>query len=117
MVSSALQAREIGFMGMDVFTSVALILATAIAGFVAVRTVLTRVRSARVVWTFIALVWIAMSADILLVDVNFPLAESRYGLSDTPAPVSLAVLSVFLKFASIALIVLGQSRLRSAFPK
>ncbi len=102
---------------MDVFSSVAVLLVTAIAGFLATRFVLNRLRAAGAVWLFIALLWIICITGILILDVNIPLATSHFSLGDGPAPVPLVILIMFLRFAALAVIVLGQSRLKAAFPR
>jgi membrane-associated HD superfamily phosphohydrolase len=98
-------------MSIDVLSSVALLLAAAIAVFLTVRWVFNRLRGAKAMWLVIALLWIAAIAGILVVDVNIPLAESRYSLGRALGP-SLAVLAMFLRFAAIASIVFGQPKLR-----
>lgn len=102
-------------MSTDVFMSVAVLLVTAIAGFLAARFVFNRLRTARAVWLSIAIVWIVVVISILVVDVNIPLAESHYRPGGAPAPVSLAILAIFLRFAAGASIAFGQSKLRSTF--
>lgn len=100
---------------MEVFMSVAMLLVTAIAGFLAARWVLNRLRAARAVWIVIALLWIAVVMGILFLDVNIPLTASHYRPGGAAAPVWLAILAMFLRFAAFASIVLGHSKMRSTF--
>jgi MFS-type transporter involved in bile tolerance (Atg22 family) len=104
-------------MSTEVFNSVAVLLGTAIAGFLATRLVLKHLRAPRAVWLFIAILWIVALGGILILDVNIPLAESHYSFGGAPAPVAVVTLAMFLRFAGLAVIVLAQPKLRSAFPR
>jgi hypothetical protein len=109
--------RKVGSMSREVVMSVAVLLVAALAGFLAARLIIKRLRAPKAVWLFIALLWIAVFAGILALDVNIPLAESHFSFGGGPAPVSLAILDMFLRFAALASIVFGQSTLRSSFSR
>ena|SRR5688572_16921627 len=110
--------RHKGYMSTDVFNSVAVLGVTAITGFLATRLVLKHLRAPRAVWLFIAVLWILSIIGLLILDVNIPLAESHFSLGGgAPVPVAVVILTMFIRFAALALIVLAQPKLRSAFPR
>ena len=100
-------------MSMEVFGSVTVLVVTAIAAFLTVRFALNRLRALWAMWLFILAMWIAAILGILFVDVNVPLVESHFR-GGGPAPALVAILDVFFRFAALASVVSGQSKLRAA---
>jgi hypothetical protein len=101
-------------MRMGVLTSVAVLVVAAIAGFLIVRLVLKRLRAGRTIFLFVAVLWVAVVVGILFLDVNIPLTDSSYRPEGTAAPVWLAVLVMFSRFAALASIWLASAKLRSS---
>lgn len=104
-------------MSTEVVMSVAVLLATAIAGFLAARMVLHRLRARATIFLLVAVLVASAVVGILFVDVNIPLADSTYRPDGSAAPVWLAVLVLFSRFAAIASIVLGPAKFRSSLER
>jgi hypothetical protein len=100
----------------DMTSSVVALLAVAGLAFLAVY-LATRVLPHSLLWMFLAATWCAAVVAIFVVDVNIPLSESHLYSSGAPAPLWLALCATFVRFATLATIVLARRTMESSFRK